>query len=350
MTSTVQIKKLIVLLIILPLLYASGCRKVEQSTLGNTITCYAATYSDGVYKSDNGGISWYPLAADQEDIGLYSKRLFPSPDNKRLYVATTGGGLFYLDMGAGSLNRISEFKDEDVRSVAFRDAGQGSYDILVGKQETGIYMAAEGLGDWKVFNNGLTYHDVNVLYKIAGTIYAGTIKGIFKLAETSNAWSDVSGDIVNKNITAIGASPKGDIIYAGAGAFQDTKGRFEDSPSLYKSADSGKTWDASDKGLPGDVLVFSIAVNPLKPERIYLGTSAGIFRSIDSGNKWSELKSDLLKVLDIEMVNMPDGKEIVYAAGAYGIYIAQDEDEPVWTTRNYGLEKTVISSIIIQGK
>ena len=333
---------------------AAGCSsKMDLSTFGNNITCYAATYSKGVYKSDNGGISWYPLAADQEDIYLYSKRLFISPDNKKIYVTTSGGGLFFFDMEKGTLNRVTEFKDENVRAVAFRNAPNGqenSIEILVGKKETGIYKATEGTDNWEQFNNGLAYRDVNVLFKGAGSIYAGTIKGLFKLDDTSRTWTDISLGIKNRNITAFTADPQGTAIYAGAGVYQDAKGRFATIPSLYKSTDSGKTWEASDKGLPAGVLVFSIAVNPLKPERIYAGTSDGIYRSIDSGKKWSKTKDGLPKkfrVLDVRIAHSSDGKELVYAAGANGLFMAQDDENPEWVSRSYGLEKTYISSVLL---
>ena len=354
MTHLTKLKKLVILLSLSFLLPAASCRKTDQSLLENNITCYASTYSNGVYLSENGGISWYPLIPEQDDICLYYKRLFLSPDAAKLYVATTGGGLFFFDMKKGVLNSVDELKDEDISSVAFRkvSTGQGNdFEILVGKKETGVSRALEGKDNWEHLNNGLTYRDVNVLFMNAGVLFAGTINGIFRWDDASNMWMDTSEGINNKNIIAMGSDHEGGNIYAGAGAYQYIKGMFQSVPSLYKSTDNGKTWERADKGLPDDALIFSIAVNPLKPERIYLGTSEGLYRSIDGGGKWSKTDyglPDELRVLDIGITRISDDKDLVYAAGVNGIFMAQDDEDPEWTSRSYGLGKTFISSLLLQ--
>jgi len=353
MIRKITIINFMILLVATVFLSAAGCRKSDTSMLGNNITCYAAAYNKGVYKSDNGGISWYPLVSDQEDIYLYSKRLFMSSDSKRLFITTTGGGLFYVDMGKDAINSISEFRDEDIRGIVFRRPANGitaGSEILVGKKETGVYKAAEGAANWEDFNRGLAYRDVSMLYQGAGVVYAGTINGLFRCDDGSGTWVDISQGIKNRNILAIGAAPDGKTIYTGAGVYQDEKGRFASIPSLYKSLDRGSTWEKSDKGLPDGVLVFSIAVNPLRPERIYLGTSEGIYRSTDGGAKWEKTDNDIpdkYKALEIKITRLSDGRDLVYAAGANGIYMAVDEGNPEWEDRSYGLDDTYISDLLI---
>jgi ligand-binding sensor domain-containing protein len=343
----------IILLCLTLLTLATGCGKPDLSEVGRDITCYAATYSKGVYRSDNGGTSWYLLDPDHEDLNLYFKKLFLSPDKGALYVTTTGAGLFIMDTIKGSLDSVTQFKSDNVRAVAFRNSSPietGNVEILAGMDSRGIFITRDGAGNWEDFNNGLTYHDVNALFKEADSLYAGTIKGLFKLDETSGIWTDISGDIKNRDIFAIDADPKGETIYAGAGVYQDKKGRFENIPCLYKSTDKGKTWNASDKGLPDNTLVYAIAVNAKRPERIYLGTSEGIFRSTNSGKKWSKMRDGLpkeFKVFDIKIVHAPDDKDLVYAASSSGVFMTLDDKKGLWSDRSYGLEKTNITSIVL---
>jgi hypothetical protein len=334
--------------------FTAGCSKPDLSTVGKNIVCYAAIYSKGVYKSDNGGISWYPLTPDQDDLYLYSKKLIMSPDSKGLYVATTGGGLFFVDIEKGMLKTIGGFKDEDVRSVVLRKmaSGQGTgFEVIVGKRETGVYKSIEGTSSWEPINKGLTYHDVNALFDGAGNLFAGTVKGLFRWDESSKSWVDTSAGIENKNIFSVAASPDGKTMYSGAGAYQDKKGRFKTIPSVYKSMDNGNTWNSSGKGLPNGVIVFSIAVNPQRPERIYLGTSEGVYRSINGGDKWSKTNAGLPKefrALDIKIARFSGDKDLVYAAGVNGLYVTLDDNNTTWTNRGYGLENTYVSSILIQ--
>jgi len=345
-------KNIIIIFSLALLFFTAGCKKTDLSSPGENITCYAAAYSKGVYKSENGGISWYPLVPEQEDICLYSKRLFMSPDNKRLYVTTTGNGLFYIDMEKSILNNVKKFKDEDIRSVLFRElssAGGVGSDIIVASKGNGIYRNVSGKGDWQEINHGLTYRDLNVLFKNSGNVLAGTGKGIFQWDDAANAWHDSSEGIINKNIVAISSDPACNSIYAGTGGYHAKKGMFEDIPCLYKSTDRGRTWKASGDGLPEGTIVFSIAVNPARPERIYLGTDQGVYRSSDSGKSWSETSDGLpesFHVLDVKIVKIPNDKDLVFAAGANGLYMAVDDENQEWISRSYGLDKTYISSLL----
>ena len=353
MTHSNIFKKNIIILSLSLLFIATGCRKTEDlSLLGNNITCYAAAYNKGIYKSENGGISWYPLISEQDDIYLYSKRLFLSPDAKTLYVATTGNGLFYIDMEKGILKRINASKDDNVKSVVFEDTSTGqlkSFEILVGEQEKGIFKSAESRDNREQFNHGLTYRDVNVLFKLPGNVLTGTINGIFKWDEASKAWQDSSEGIENKNIISMISDPEGNTIYAGSGVYQVAKGRFENIACLYKSTDQGRTWAASDSGLPEGALIYVIAVSPVKSERIYAGTNQGIYRSADGGENWSRTDKGLPEgflALDIKIVKISDDKELVYTAGANGLYMALDDKSQGWISRSYGLDRTYISSIL----
>jgi photosystem II stability/assembly factor-like uncharacterized protein len=58
---------------------------------------------------------------------------------------------------------------------------------------------------------------------------------------------------------------------------------------VYRSADGGKTWSGLDgtgaTGIP-DLPVHSIIADPSNPQRLYVGTDAGVFTSIDAGANW----------------------------------------------------------------
>src|SRR5439155_1708680 len=46
---------------------------------------------------------------------------------------------------------------------------------------------------------------------------------------------------------------------------------------LFKSADGGASWSASDGGLYDDIYVDALAIDPLTPTTLYAGTDAGVF-------------------------------------------------------------------------
>lgn len=316
----------------------------------NDITCYTATYSEGIYKSDNGGKSWYPMKMDQEDIHLYFKRLFLNPEKDTLYIATTGAGLFTIDLEKEILQRIDQYKGQNIRSVAFiTDMESGKYEVLAGVFEDGISK----LGSERKahMNTGLTYRDVNTIITSENNIFAGTVKDIFKWDDKNQAWLSSSQGIKNKNIISMATTPKDNILFAGAGGYDEKKGIFENVPCLYKSKDNGKIWEESDGGIPDGTLIYKIILNSKRPERIYLGTSDGIYRSDDGGDGWSKTNKGLpdgFRAFDIKIKHLDDDKDAVYAAGSKGIFSAVDTDDPVWFSKNYGLPKTNITGIVVK--
>lgn len=331
-------------------LFILSCQNAENVTTDYDITCYTATYGEGIYKSDNGGKSWYPMKMDQDDIHLYFKRLFLNTQRDTLYIATTGAGLFTVDLNKGVFQGIDQYKGQNIRTVAFTGKMENEkLDVLVGMFEEGI-SRVDGEENNRL-NEGLTYRDVNSIITSSNIILAGTIKDVFKWDNKNNTWISSSQGIKNKNIISMSATPKGDVLYAGAGGYDGVRGRFEDVPCIYISKDKGETWAASDDGIPDGTFVYTIAVNISKPNRIYIGTSDGIYMSDDSGNDWSKTDNGLpdeYRVFDVRIKHMTDGNDVVYAAGSKGIYMTVDGDDPVWISKNYGLPKTNITGIAIK--
>lgn len=340
------------LLCLLPVLFfpVLSCQKADNATPDYNITCYTATYGEGIYKSDNGGKSWYPMKMDQDDIHLYFKRLFLNPEKDTLYIATTGAGLFTIDLKKDILRSIAQYKGQNVRTVAFISGMENErHDVLVGMFEEGISKV--GAEENSFLNNGLVYRDVNTIITSGNDIFAGTVKDVFRWDDKNKTWVSSSEGIKNKNIISMAATPKGDILFAGAGGYYNRKGMFESVPCFYMSKDNGKTWKEADDGIPDDTLIYKIAINAAKPERIYLGTSDGVYMSDDGGDDWSKTDDGLpddFRVFDVRISHMNDGNDVVYAAGSKGIFMAVDSGDPNWSGKNYGLPKTNITGIVLK--
>ncbi len=56
-------------------------------------------------------------------------------------------------------------------------------------------------------------------------------------------------------------------------------------PHVWKSTDAGAMWSPIDSDLP-DIPVHSIAIDPARRERLYLGTDLGVLVSLDGGAHW----------------------------------------------------------------
>ncbi|MBP7185104.1 MAG: hypothetical protein KBA06_06320, partial [Saprospiraceae bacterium] len=70
---------------------------------------------------------------------------------------------------------------------------------------------------------------------------------------------------------------------------------------LYKTENQGQTWQTIGQGLP-DVPTYSVLIDPLYPNIIYVGNEIGVFASIDEGNtftKYDGYTPDALLAMDL---------------------------------------------------
>jgi photosystem II stability/assembly factor-like uncharacterized protein len=74
---------------------------------------------------------------------------------------------------------------------------------------------------------------------------------------------------------------------------------------VWRSIDFGATWtaiDGSGNGTLPDIPVHSLAVDPTRRERLYLGTDLGVFVSLDTGATWSVENSGFAAVVTESVV------------------------------------------------
>jgi hypothetical protein len=67
---------------------------------------------------------------------------------------------------------------------------------------------------------------------------------------------------------------------------------------FFISSDGGVTWRSS-SGFAGDVAVNAVAIDPVTPGKLFIGTPAGLFSSTDGGNSWSLLGLANISVLSL---------------------------------------------------
>jgi hypothetical protein len=94
-----------------------------------------------------------------------------------------------------------------------------------------------------------------------------------------------------------------------------TRGQFGAS-RLYRSTTGGGAWAAVGAGLP-DAPANSVAVDPLDPNRVFVGSDVGVFVSTDHGDTFTAAMDGLplgAVVTDLEV----DDDPYVLTAGTYG--------------------------------
>lgn len=156
------------------------------------------------------------------------------------------------------------------------------------------------------------------------TFYMGSAAagGVWRTTNYGEKWTNLT-DGADFSTTAIGAIEVADsdtsTIYVGTGSAA-IRANVATGKGMYKSTDSGKTWQAI--GLEDAGQIGAIKVDPHDPDRVYVAAlghpfgknkQRGVFRSTDGGQTWEKVlfASDSTGAVDLEL--NPDNPDEIYA-------------------------------------
>jgi photosystem II stability/assembly factor-like uncharacterized protein len=119
---------------------------------------------------------------------------------------------------------------------------------------------------------------------------------------------------------------------------------------VYESRDGGKSWKGHWTGLGVATEAISLAVDPVEPSTIYLGTDSGLFRSRYGGNDWRSIGHRLSGQTVLSLVARPapnaeDEGSILYIGATRGFYLSTDGGDIIepW---GQGLEGVSVTAIL----
>jgi photosystem II stability/assembly factor-like uncharacterized protein len=269
-------------------------------------TFYMGSVGGGVWKTENSGRTWFPIADDPQ-TGI------PIGSIGAIAVAPSDPEIIYVGTG-----------EPDIRS-------QHSYGIGVFKStDAGKTWHSIGLAETRQIGKiVIDPSDPNRVYVAAlGHVYkANAERGVFRTTDGGAHWKKILAsekdpdDVGAVDLALDSQNPK--TIYASLWATRRPPWAVY-APSnlpgggLYKSTDGGETWHQLTNGLPTDEFVgkIGIAIAPSNPHRLYavvddLGTaiapsfrviapkgpnapkpSGGIYLSDDAGATWRQVNKE----------------------------------------------------------
>ena len=136
-------------------------------------------------------------------------------------------------------------------------------------------------------------YSVAASFKNADTLWAGTDDGLLWLTNNHGQnWKNITPEKLTSwsKITQISASRYDDTTaYVSVSRF-----RIDDlHPFIYRTHDSGATWQSITAGLPDDSPVNTVREDPVRKGLLFAGTETAVWMSLDDGDHWQPLQYNL---------------------------------------------------------
>jgi photosystem II stability/assembly factor-like uncharacterized protein len=243
-------------------------------------TFYMGVVNGGVWKTTDAGRIWTPIFDEQPTGSIGSIAIAPSNPNV-IYVGT-GEGQQRPDLATGDGMYKSTDAGRTWTHLGLRDTQQIAHVIVDPKNSDRLFVAALGhpygpneeRGIFRSTDGGRTFE--KVLYKDENT------------GGSDVTFAPDNADVVYATLWEARQGPWENGAFSGPGS------------GVFKSTDGGTTWKPLTKGLPtweGDQLGrIGITVAPSLPSRLFATvearSTAGIYRSDDSGETWYRVNSD----------------------------------------------------------
>lgn len=162
-----------------------------------------------------------------------------------------------------------------VGSLAINSDG----DIFAGDAHSrgGVFRSTDNGDSW---TSNLTIINPSALaINSMGHIFAGGPGGLYRSKDNGVSWTDLSNAILHTHVFTFGIDFNG-VIFAGTSGIGNGP--------VFRSMDNGDSWTLTNNGLM-DRPVFSLAIN--SDNEVFAATNAGLFRSSDMGESWTEVMS-----------------------------------------------------------
>ena len=239
------------------------------------------------------------------------------------YFGSTGGGVWKTVDGGRTWENISDgFFGGSIGAV---EVAKSDPNVLYvgGGEKTLRGNVSSGYGIWKTVDAGKTWKSVgleksrhvpririhpgnpDIVYAaVLGNIYKPTLdRGIYKSIDGGATWrktlfvNDMAGAV---DLIMDPNNPR--ILYASTWRAQRTPYSLSsggEGSALWKSTDSGETWNeiSKNEGFPKDTLgIIGVTVSPKNSERVWAiveqKEKGGLYMSEDGGKKWTQVNSE----------------------------------------------------------
>ena len=262
---------------------------------------YAGASPEGLFRSENAGDTWEPVAgwndhpnwfdwnggeepATPDGSPLHSILIDPR-DSKHMYIAGSNGGVFETTDQGGDWAPLNKGSVADFLPDPNPEYGQDPHcvalhpqapDVLYQQNHCGIYRMDRAEGVWNRIGDNMPREVGDIGFAIALHPRDPATAWVFPMDGT-DVWPRTSPNA---------------------------------QPAVYRTCDSGQSWERQDQGLPPENAWYTVyrqalAVDASDPLGVYFGTTGGeLWGSSDEGGSWGCIAAHLPQILAVEVAGL----------------------------------------------
>lgn len=245
---------------------------------GNDRLYYMGATGGGMWKTENAGISWENISDDYFNVGTIGAIAVAESDPNVIYVGTGEAPIRGVTTSHGDGMYKSTDAGKTWTHIGLRQAGQIARVIVHPDNPDLVYVGVQGQ-IWGPSRERGVYRSKN-----GGASWEAVLQ-----VDNETGATDLSMDPTNPRIIYAAMWEHGRkpwFIKSGGTA-----------GGIFKSTDSGDTWEKLEGGLPEMIGKIGIDVSASMPNRVYAIIEAemdegGLWRSDDYGKTWELLNND----------------------------------------------------------
>jgi len=335
------------------------------------------------------GSDWRLIGPEGGDV----RSLAYDPANpQRILLGTSAGQLFLSQDGGASWALFAHLGPGDdyvLDHIIFNPQHSATIYVagwsLYNSDEGDVFRSDDGGRTWRALPgvHGKSIRTMAMALSDPNILVIGALDGVFESRNGGSTWERISpeGHAEIKNIESVAIDPQNpDIIYAGTWHLP------------WKTEDGGATWHPISKGIAFDSDMFSIIVDPRNPQTVYAsacsgmyksqnkaehfqrilglphsamrtrvlkqdtqrsnivyaGTTGGLWKSVDGGDKWKLVTDDSVIVNDV-LVDPVNPERVLVATDRGGV-LASNDGFTHYQTSNRGFAHRVIGGVVVDNK
>jgi photosystem II stability/assembly factor-like uncharacterized protein len=279
----------------------------------NSNIIYAGFVSGGVWKTTNGGSSWFPLKDEMENLAVCS--IVMDSNNPDIIYAGTGEGYFNIDAirGAG-IFKTTDAGNSWTQLSSTNNSNFYYVNKMVYDNTTNSLWVAARAGLFKSTNGGNSFTniingggsngcmDIEIAYTSPTTVYAtfGQLNQsqIWRSTDAGNNWSQ-NYSVPNSGRIELAVSPSNPVVaYASFLDLNSASSTYYGVSFMAMTTDAGDSWNSitvpgptynGDNNYTRNQAWYDnvLAVDPSSHSTVYVG-GIDFWKSTDSGTSWNQ--------------------------------------------------------------